>query len=194
MDIDPGCRILPFRGEYYLLKVGQRHLCRGLIYPVPDPKFPFLGVHFTRRVNGEVECGPNAVLAFAREGYRKTDIRPGELLDAVFNRPFLRMAMRHWRMSLGEYHRSFSKPAFVRALQRLIPEIGATDLRPAPAGVRAQALDASGELVDDFLIRESEHAIHVCNAPSPAATACLTIGREVVFRLLGKMGKPVSGL
>lgn len=191
MDIDPGCRILPFRGEYYVLREERRHLCRDLIYPVPDPKFPFLGVHFTRRVNGEVECGPNAVLAFAREGYRKSDIRPGELIGTVFNRSFLRMAMRHWKMSLGEYHRSFSKAAFVRALQRLMPEISADDIETAPAGVRAQALDPSGNLVDDFLIRESEHAVHVCNAPSPAATACLTIGTEVASRLLRKMGQSV---
>jgi len=188
MDMDPGCRIVPFRGEYYMLKEERRHLCRDLIYPVPDPKFPFLGVHFTRRVSGEVECGPNAVLAFAREGYKKSDIRPGELWDTVFNGAFFRMAMRNWKMSLGEYHRSFRKAAFVKALQRLMPDICAGDMKPAPAGVRAQALDRSGNLVDDFLIRESERAVHVCNAPSPAATACLTIGREVASRLLKKMG------
>jgi len=187
MDLDPGCQIVPFRGEYFMLKESSRHLCRHLIYPVPDPAFPFLGVHFTRRVSGGVECGPNAVLAFAREGYKKTDIHLGELAGTVFNPAFVRMAAKHWRMSLGEYYRSFSKTAFVRALQRLIPEIQGEDMEPAPAGVRAQAMDPLGKLVDDFVIRESERAVHICNAPSPAATACLTIGREVASRLGKKM-------
>ncbi len=184
MDLDPGCSIVPFRGEYYLLKEECRYLVRNLIYPVPDPSFPFLGVHFTRRITGAIECGPNAVLAFAREGYRKSDINPGELLGTLTNPSFMKLAMKHWKMGMGEYVRSFSKAAFVTALQKLLPEIRSEHLEPAPAGVRAQALAAGGALVDDFLIRESRLAVHVCNAPSPAATACLTIGEEVANRAL----------
>jgi L-2-hydroxyglutarate oxidase len=186
LDADPECRIVPFRGEYYVLKPESRSLCRNLIYPVPDPAFPFLGVHFTRRINGDVECGPNAVLAFAREGYRKTEINLPELAETLLYPAFGQLAAKYWRTGLGEYVRSFSKGAFVRALQRLIPEIRADQLEPAPAGVRAQALAAKGGLVDDFLIRETDSAIHVCNAPSPAATACLTIGEEVARRALAR--------
>ncbi len=188
MDLDPGCSIVPFRGEYYLLKEESRHLVRNLIYPVPDPSFPFLGVHFTRRISGAIECGPNAVLAFAREGYRKSDIHPGELLGTLGNPAFIKLAMKHWRMGLGEYVRSFSKAAFVKALQKLLPEIRSEHLDPAPAGVRAQALATDGTLVDDFLLRESRCAIHVCNAPSPAATACLAIGQEIARRALSRLG------
>lgn len=188
MDLDPGCRIVPFRGEYYLLKPESRHLVRNLIYPVPDPAFPFLGVHFTRRVSGVIECGPNAVLAFAREGYRKTDIHLGELSATLFSASFMKLAKQHWKMGFGEYVRSFSKAAFVTALQKLIPAIRSEDLEPAPAGVRAQALGHGGKLIDDFLIREGSASIHICNAPSPAATACLTIGEEIAHLAFRKLG------
>ncbi|NOX56139.1 MAG: L-2-hydroxyglutarate oxidase [Planctomycetes bacterium] len=179
----PDAKIVPFRGEYYELVPEARHFCRALIYPVPDPKFPFLGVHFTRMIHGGVECGPNAVLAFAREGYRKTDVNLCDLSESLTYPGFLRLAARHWKTGLGEMWRSVSKRAFVRALQRLMPEIRAEHLRPAPAGVRAQALDREGHLVDDFLIRESDRIVHVLNAPSPAATASLNIGRLIVEKL-----------
>lgn len=176
-------KIVPFRGEYYELVPEAEHLCRNLIYPVPDPKFPFLGVHFTRMIHGGIECGPNAVLAFAREGYKKTDINLRDLFESLTYPGFLRMAMKHWKMGLGEQWRSFSKAAFVKALQRLMPEIQKEHLRPAPAGVRAQALNREGSLVDDFVIAESERVLNVCNAPSPAATASLNIGRLIVEKL-----------
>jgi L-2-hydroxyglutarate oxidase len=176
-------KIVPFRGEYYDIKPHARHLCRNLIYPVPDPAFPFLGVHFTRMIHGGLECGPNAVLAFAREGYRKTDLNVRDLLEAVTYSGFLKLAARHWRMGLGEMWRSISKAAFVRALQRLIPEIRADDLVAAPAGIRAQAVAPDGAMIDDFLIRETDRCVHVVNAPSPAATASLTIGEQIVGRL-----------
>lgn len=188
METDPECRIVPFRGEYYLLKPEAKRLVRNLIYPVPDPAFPFLGVHFTRRINGAVECGPNAVLAFAREGYRKSDICVPELVGTLKSPAFMRLAAKYWKVGLGEYARSFSKTAFVTALQRLLPAVRPEHLEPTHAGVRAQALSRSGQLVDDFLIRETSRAVHVCNAPSPAATACLTIGREVSGRVLCKLG------
>lgn len=176
-------KIVPFRGEYYELLPEAEHLCRNLIYPVPDPKFPFLGVHFTRMIHGGIECGPNAVLAFAREGYKKTDINLRDLFESLTYPGFLRMAMKHWKMGLGEQWRSFSKAAFVKALRRLMPEIKKEHLRPAPAGVRAQALNREGSLVDDFVIAESERILNVCNAPSPAATASLNIGRLIVEKL-----------
>lgn len=179
----PQVKIVPFRGEYYELKPHVRHLCRNLIYPVPDPHFPFLGVHFTRMTNGSVECGPNAVLAFAREGYTLGQVNLMELAESLTYSGFLRLAFKHWRMGFGELWRSVSKKAFVRALQRLIPAISQDDLVTAPAGVRAQALTRRGELVDDFLILETDRGIHVCNAPSPAATASLNIGRLVVDRI-----------
>lgn len=181
--VRPEAKIVPFRGEYYQLKPERYHLCRNLIYPVPDPKFPFLGVHFTRMIDGKVECGPNAVLAFAREGYRMSQINVGDLLESLTYRGFRRMAFKHWKMGMGEMWRSFSKQAFVRALQRLMPEITAQDLLPAPAGVRAQAVLPDGSLVDDFLIKETDRMIHVNNAPSPAATASLNIGRLIVERI-----------
>ncbi|TAH34661.1 MAG: L-2-hydroxyglutarate oxidase [Planctomycetota bacterium] len=184
---DPGARIVPFRGEYYELKPQARGLCRNLIYPVPDPSFPFLGVHFTRTIGGGVECGPNAVLAFAREGYRKRDVNLRDLFETLTYPGFLRLAARHWRTGAGEMWRSFSKSAFVRALQRLVPEIRAGHLEPAPAGVRAQALRPDGSLVDDFLILESERVLHVCNAPSPAATASLQIGAGLAARILPRL-------
>jgi L-2-hydroxyglutarate oxidase len=176
-------KIVPFRGEFYALKPSATHLVRNLIYPVPDPSFPFLGVHFTRVIDGSFECGPNAVLAFAREGYKKTDINLYDLGEALAYPGFLRLAARHWRTGLGEIWRSFSKAAFVRALQRLVPEIRAEDLQAAPAGVRAQAVARNGQLVDDFLIEESDRVVHVGNAPSPAATSSLNIGRLIVERL-----------
>ncbi|MGE0757688.1 MAG: L-2-hydroxyglutarate oxidase [Pirellulaceae bacterium] len=180
-------RIVPFRGEYYELKPDKHHLCRNLIYPVPDPKFPFLGVHFTRMIDGGVECGPNAVLAFAREGYRKSDINLRDLGEALTYIGFRRLAMRHWRTGLGEMHRSFSKAAFVRALQRLMPEIRSEHLVPGRAGVRAQALGLDGNLLDDFLIQEGDRVINVCNAPSPAATSSLNVGRLVLEKLAPRL-------
>lgn len=183
----PQAKIVPFRGEYFELTPEAEHLCRALIYPVPDPKFPFLGVHFTRMVLGGVECGPNAVLAFAREGYTKRDINLRDLAESLTYPGFLRMAARHWRTGCLEMWRSFSKAAFVRALQRLIPEIRAEHLHPAPAGVRAQALGRDGKLLDDFLIQESGRIINIGNAPSPAATAALNIGSLIVDRLAVKV-------
>jgi L-2-hydroxyglutarate oxidase len=183
---DPGVKIVPFRGEYYELKPEARYLCRNLIYPVPDPRFPFLGVHFTRMIGGHVECGPNAVLAFAREGYRKTDVSLRDLIESLTYPGFLRLAGRYWKTGLGEIWRSLSKAAFVRALERLMPEIRSEHLEPAPSGVRAQAVAPEGNLVDDFLFRESDRIVNVCNAPSPAATASLNIGNLIVDRLAAR--------
>jgi (S)-2-hydroxyglutarate dehydrogenase len=183
----PRVRIVPFRGEYYALKPEAWGLCRNLIYPVPDPAFPFLGVHFTRMVGGGVECGPNAVLAFAREGYHKTDVNLADLAETLTYRGFLRLAAKHWRAGLGEMWRSFSKAAFVRALRRLVPDVRAGHLEPAPAGVRAQAVAPDGNLVDDFLIEESGRVVNVCNAPSPAATAALNVGKLVAERLAARL-------
>jgi len=180
---DPNATIVPFRGEYFELKPTAEHLCRGLIYPVPDPAFPFLGVHFTRMIQGGVECGPNAVLAFAREGYSKTKISIRDLWSSLTNPGFVRLAARHWQTGLGEMWRSFSKAAFVKVLKRLVPEVDSTDLVPAPSGVRAMAVSRDGSLVDDFLITETELAVHVINAPSPAATASLNIGRLVAEKI-----------
>ncbi len=182
----PSAKIIPFRGEYFELKPSRQHLCRNLIYPVPDPKFPFLGVHFTRMVEGGVECGPNAVLAFAREGYKKMDINFRDLCESLTYPGFIRMACKHWRMGMGEMWRSFSKAAFVKALQKLMPDIRKEDLVAAPAGIRAQAVMPDGGLVDDFLIDETEHMVNVNNAPSPAATASLNIGKLVVDRLANR--------
>ncbi len=180
--VDPGVAIVPFRGEYYELAPDARRLVKNLIYPVPDPAFPFLGVHFTRLINGGVECGPNAVLAFKREGYRKTDFDVKDLAEVLLNPGFRTLAGRHWRMGLGEFRRSFSKAAFTRALQRLLPDIRAGHLQPAGAGVRAQALRRDGSLVDDFAFAEGTRSLHVLNAPSPAATASLAIGEEIADR------------
>jgi (S)-2-hydroxyglutarate dehydrogenase len=176
-------KIVPFRGEYFELKPEAQHLCRNLIYPVPDPNFPFLGVHFTRLIHGGIECGPNAVLAFAREGYRKIDFSLSDTIDTLTFPGFLRLARKYWRTGLGEMWRSISKRAFVRALQRLAPEIREEDLVPAGSGVRAQAVARDGTMVDDFLFFENERVINVCNAPSPAATASLNIGRLIVEKL-----------
>jgi len=172
-------RITPFRGEYYKLNKNAENLVKNLIYPVPDPNFPFLGVHFTRMMEGGVECGPNAVLAFAREGYRKTDINLKELAETLSWPGFQKVAVKYWRSGLGEFHRSFSKTAFVHALQKLIPSIRAEDLVPGGAGVRAQACSRDGGLVDDFHFVLNGNVIHVCNAPSPAATASLAIGESI---------------
>ncbi|MFQ5750160.1 MAG: L-2-hydroxyglutarate oxidase [Planctomycetota bacterium] len=175
----PSVRILPFRGEYHALRPERRHLVRNLIYPVPDPRFPFLGVHFTRRIDGSVECGPNAVLALKREGYRKRDVSPADVSGMLAWPGSWRMASRYWRTGLKEVVRSFSRRKFARALAKLIPEVGPADIRPAGAGVRAQAVGRDGKLVDDFEIVSSQGAIHVLNAPSPAATASLAIGRYI---------------
>ena len=169
----PPMKIVPFRGEYYELTPGRRSLVKSLIYPVPDPAFPFLGVHFTRRVNGSVEAGPNAVLAYMREGYTKTGISPYDLFETLTYPGFLKLARKYWKVGLGEMVRSVSKSAFTRALQKLMPEIRESDLVPAGAGVRAQAVDRNGGLLDDFSIIRTEGAVHVCNAPSPGATASL---------------------
>lgn len=179
----PPARIVPFRGEYYLLSPEARHLCRNLIYPVPDPRFPFLGVHFTRTVTGDVECGPNAVLAFAREGYHWSRFHLRELWETLCYPGFRRLMRRHWRTGMGEMWRSFSKKAFARALQRLVPDVRAEHLQPAPAGVRAQAVAPDGSLLDDFVWMDTPRMVHVVNAPSPAATASLAIGKRIVERL-----------
>ena len=176
---DPDVRIVPFRGEYYMIRPERESLVRGLIYPVPDPEFPFLGVHFTRTIHGEVEAGPNAVLAFAREGYRFARVRAGELGATLGYPGFWSMARRYWKTGAYEVYRSLSKRAFVRALQRLVPDIREGDLVRGGAGVRAQAVTRQGALVDDFRIVGSADAIHVLNAPSPAATASLAIGRHI---------------
>ncbi len=177
-------KIIPFRGEYYDLKPTAKHLCRNLIYPVPDPQFPFLGVHFTRMIQGGVECGPNAVLAFSREGYTKTQINCKDLIESLTFPGFLKMSWKHWNAGMSEMWRSFFKTAFVKELQKLIPEIQASDLVAAPAGVRAQAVTLQGELVDDFLIEADERTINVLNAPSPAATASLNIGKTIMEKVI----------
>lgn len=179
----PETRIVPFRGEYYELQPQARHLCRNLIYPVPNPAFPFLGVHFTRMVDGSIECGPNAVLAFAREGYRKTDFNLRDLAESLGYVGFRRLAFKYWRTGLGEMWRSYNKAAFVHALQRLVPDVRGADLVPARAGVRAQAIRPDGEMVDDFLIQATDRIIHVESAPSPAATSSLNVGQLVVDAL-----------
>jgi L-2-hydroxyglutarate oxidase len=175
----PSLKIIPFRGEYYKISQSMESLVRGLIYPVPDPKFPFLGVHFTRMIGGGVEAGPNAVLAFKREGYKKTSFSIGDFADTMTYPGALRLFSKHWRMGLGEMYRSWNKNAFVRALQRLIPEIEKEHLDVGGAGVRAQALEASGFLVDDFRIISTKRIIHVLNTPSPAATASISIGQSI---------------
>ncbi|MEW2412126.1 L-2-hydroxyglutarate oxidase [Streptomyces sp. NPDC046866] len=179
---DPGMRIVPFRGEYYDL--ARPELVRGLVYPVPDPAFPFLGVHLTRGIGGGVHVGPNAVPALAREGYGWGVVRPRDLADELAWPGSWRMAARHWRYGAGEIHRSLSKAAFTEAVRRLLPGVSSADLRASGAGVRAQAVLRDGTLVDDFLIREGMRAVHVLNAPSPAATASLPIGREIARRAL----------
>ncbi len=181
--VRPPARIVPFRGEYYLLTDEAKALCRNLIYPVPDDHFPFLGVHFTRTMAGAVECGPNAVLAFAREGYRKADVSLRDLWATVTYKGFQRLVRRYWRTGLGEMWRSLNKKAFARALQRLVPEVHERYLRPAPAGIRAQAVAPDGTMVDDFVWVDTPRMLHVLNAPSPAATASLAIAEQIVERL-----------
>ncbi|GAA4420449.1 L-2-hydroxyglutarate oxidase [Nibrella viscosa] len=179
-------RIVPFRGEYYKIKPHKEYLVRHLIYPVPDPNFPFLGVHFTRMVHGGVEAGPNAVLAFQREGYRKSDVNLKELYETLTWPGFQKVAGRYWQTGLGEMYRSFSKAAFTKALQQLIPDIQEDDLEDGGSGVRAQACDRTGGLLDDFAILETDKAINVCNAPSPAATSSLSIGQTVSEKVLAR--------
>ena len=185
---DPQVMIVPFRGEYYHLIPERSSLVRALIYPVPDPRFPFLGVHFTRRVSGSVDAGPNAVLAFRREGYRRTDFNLRDLASSLAFPGFWQMTAKHWRSGLDEFRRSFSKPVFIRALQRLVPEIRDEDLVPGGSGVRAQALNRNGTLVDDFQFLPSGKMLHVLNVPSPAATASLLIARTIVDTAGGNIG------
>jgi (S)-2-hydroxyglutarate dehydrogenase len=177
--VEPGLQIIPFRGEYYDLVPERWSLVKNLIYPVPDPRFPFLGVHFTRMIHGGVEAGPNAVLAFRREGYTRSSFRTRDVLQMVGYRGFWRMARKYYDMGIAEMYRSLSKRAFLKALQRLVPELKWADIHPAGAGVRAQAVDPDGKTVDDFRIVEAERMVHVLNAPSPAATASISIGRTI---------------
>jgi len=179
-------KIIPFRGEYYKLKKEKEYLVKHLIYPVPNPDFPFLGVHFTRMAQGGVEAGPNAVLAFRREGYKKSDIKLGELIEFLTYPGFRKLAVKYWKIGLGEIYRSLSKKAFSKALQELIPEIKENDLVTGGSGVRAQACDKDGGLIDDFLVTEGERFINVGNAPSPAATASLAIGEQIAQLALKK--------
>jgi (S)-2-hydroxyglutarate dehydrogenase len=181
-------RVIPFRGEYYDLIPSRQHLVRNLIYPVTDPRFPFLGVHFTRRVSGTVDAGPNAVLAFRREGYRKTDFSARDFAGTVVYPGFWRMASRYWRNGVAELRRSWSKRVFVEALQRLLPDVTEADLVPSGSGVRAQVLRADGSLVDDFLFVPDQNMLHVVNVPSPAATASLPISRTIVDMAAANFG------
>ena len=177
--VNPGLQIIPFRGEYYKLKKEKEHLVKNLIYPVPDARFPFLGVHFTRMIKGGVEAGPNAVLAFKREGYSHKDFSATDILEMAAYPGFWKMASKHYKMGIGEFYRSLNKNAFVKALQKLVPEVEHDDLSQGGAGVRAQAVDPNGNLIDDFRIVEAEKMIHVLNAPSPAATASISIGKTI---------------
>ncbi len=185
---DLSFRIIPFRGEYYKIKDDKKYLVKNLVYPVPDPNFPFLGVHFTRMIEGGVEAGPNAVLAFKREGYNKSDINLSELWETLTWPGFQKVAFKYWKTGFGEMYRSFSKSAFTRALQKLIPEIQEADLETGGAGVRAQACDRTGGLLEDFKIITENNCIHVCNAPSPAATSSLAIGETVARQAIDLLG------
>lgn len=180
-------RLIPFRGEYYQLVSEAHHLVKNLIYPVPDPAFPFLGVHFTRMIDGEVECGPNAVLSFKREGYSKFSFNLSDTIDTFSWSGFRKIIGRYWKTGLGEFYRSYNKSAFVKALQKLVPEIQSQHLKKGGAGVRAQACMKDGKLLDDFYILEDQNVIHVCNAPSPAATASLSIGEYIADRILNQL-------
>lgn len=182
-------RIIPFRGEYYMIKPEKQHLVKNLIYPVPDPNFPFLGVHFTRMIEGGVEAGPNAVFAFKREGYKKTDFDFGDLWNSLSWPGFRKIALKYWKTGFGEYYRSYSKTAFTKALQKLVPDIKKEDLIPAGSGVRAQACDRTGGLLDDFKIVEKAGIINILNAPSPAATSSLSIGQTVAELALSRIDK-----
>jgi len=190
--VDPKLQIIPFRGEYYKLKKDKEYLVKNLVYPVPDPKFPFLGVHFTRMINGGVEAGPNAVLAFKREGYSKKDFSFSDLSEMLFYFGFWEMAFKYYKMGYQEFKRSFSKDLFVSSLQKLIPEIQKEDIEIGGSGVRAQALEADGNLVDDFRIVEAARMIHVLNAPSPAATASLSIGKTISTMALNRFFDEVN--
>ncbi|MGZ5004556.1 MAG: L-2-hydroxyglutarate oxidase, partial [Chthoniobacterales bacterium] len=181
---NPDVRIIPFRGEYYQLSPSAERLVRNLIYPVPDPKFPFLGVHFTRQIHGGIEAGPNAVLAFAREGYNKWTIRPFELAESLVFKGLWNFMCEHRAMAVDEVRRSFSRKLFCASLQKLVPEIRVNDLTPGGAGVRAQAMKPDGTLVQDFYFAERPNALHVLNAPSPAATASLAIGEYIARKAL----------
>lgn len=180
-------KIIPFRGEYYELKGDKQNLIKHLVYPVPDPNFPFLGVHFTRMKKGGVEAGPNAVLAYSREGYSKSDINLGEFAETLGWPGFRKVAAKYWKTGLGEFYRSYSKAAFTKALQKLLPEITVNDLKPGGAGVRAQACDKNGNLLDDFVLDEGVNFIHVLNAPSPAATSSLAIGKTLAGMAIKKL-------
>ena len=184
---DPQMILVPFRGEYYDLAAARQSLVRGLIYPVPDPRYPFLGVHFTRRIQGNVDAGPNAVLAFQREGYRWRDFDFGETMEVLLDAGFRAMARQHWKNGLGEFRRSLWKREFVRSCQRLVPEVRMEDMTPGGSGVRAQAVGADGALVDDFRFVARERFLHVLNVPSPAATASLPIGREILGMVPGEI-------
>jgi len=190
--VETNLEIIPFRGEYYEIRPERRNLVKALIYPVPDPRFPFLGVHFTRRVNGSVEAGPNALLAFRREGYTGASPDVREAMETLRFSGFWKMARKYWRMGLAEQYRSWVKSAFVKALQKMVPELQESDLAQGGSGVRAQAVDANGNLVDDFHFVHSANMIHVCNVPSPAATASLEIGKEIVEMLAQRFELPPS--
>lgn len=183
MGVETNMKIVPFRGEYYQLKPEKRYLAKHLIYPVPNPDFPFLGVHFTRMINGEVHAGPNAVLSLKREGYTKKEFNLRDFVDVITYGGFWKLACKNWQEGTKEMIRSFSKAAFVRSLQELIPEVEANDIEPAGAGVRAQALMPNGKMMDDFVLLEGHRSIHVCNAPSPAATASIPIGEAIAERI-----------
>ncbi len=185
--MDSPAKIIPFRGEYFELKPEAEYLCSSLIYPVPDPKFPFLGVHFTLMISGRVECGPNAVLAFAREGYYLTDFNSSDLWETMSYPGFQKLAGKYWRTGLGEMWRSASKKAFAKALQNLVPAISEEHLVKAPAGIRAQAIQPDGSMMDDFAFQESERIVNVVNAPSPAATSSLAIGQTIVEKLAPRL-------
>lgn len=184
---DVPIQILPFRGEYFKLKEEKEYLVNNLIYPVPDPNFPFLGVHFTRMIHGGIEAGPSAVLAFQREGYHRSDVDARELFEILSYKGFQKLALKYWQTGLGELYRSFSKSAFTKKLQKLIPEIQEDDLETVPAGVRAMACGPDGELLDDYLFLEGKYVLNVCNAPSPAATSALSIGESVAKRALNNL-------
>ena len=192
MGEETDVRIIPFRGEYYKLKDQSERLVKGLIYPVPDPRFPFLGVHYTRSIHGYVEAGPNAVMAWAREGYRKSDISIGETAGALTFPGFWKMTAKHWRTGIQEMHRSYRKSVFVNDLRKLIPEIQAGDLEPGGSGVRAQAVSSAGALLDDFHILRGQRALHVLNAPSPGATSSLAIGEYLTDMAVEDFGLPVT--
>jgi L-2-hydroxyglutarate oxidase len=189
--VNPGLQIIPFRGEYYKLRKEKEHFVKNLIYPVPDPKFPFLGVHFTRMINGGIEAGPNAVLAFKREGYNKTDFSFKDVSALLTYPGFWKMVSKYYKMGFGEFYRSFSRRAFVKELQKLVPEVQLNDIAKGGAGVRAQALEPNGKLVDDFRIAEAERMIHVLNAPSPAATASISIGNTIAKMVKNKYDEEI---